>query len=212
MATLAVAVVIVITGVMLLGAQRRVLNEQLDEALAADADRLVADVVSPPAPAVTELDPGGDDDAIAQLTTIEGAELARSPNLVIGSAVGVVPTRNGDSYTVEEDLGPDAERYRVISRRFAGPNGEDLVVHVGAPRDDIEDALRSLVTALRFGVPAVTVILGLLIWMMVGRTLRPVERIRTEVAAIGPAELGRRVPAPPGDDELPAPHARARTL
>jgi signal transduction histidine kinase len=38
--------------------------------------------------------------------------------------------------------------------------------------------------------------------VVVGRALRPVESIRAEVAAISEADLGRRVPAPPGDDEI----------
>ena len=42
----------------------------------------------------------------------------------------------------------------------------------------------------------------MIVWIVVGRTLRPVERIRAEVADIGVAELDRRVPEPPGDDEI----------
>ena len=40
--------------------------------------------------------------------------------------------------------------------------------------------------------------------MLVGRTLRPVERIRTEVSGIGLRELDRRVPQPPGGTRSPA--------
>jgi signal transduction histidine kinase len=40
------------------------------------------------------------------------------------------------------------------------------------------------------------------VWVLVGRTLRPVERIRAEVSSIGLDELGRRVPVPAGDDEI----------
>ncbi len=38
--------------------------------------------------------------------------------------------------------------------------------------------------------------------MLVGRTLRPVERIRAEVAEIGGSDLHRRVPVPAADDEV----------
>jgi len=37
---------------------------------------------------------------------------------------------------------------------------------------------------------------------LVGRTLRPVEAIRAEVAAMGGSALDRRVPEPGGDDEI----------
>ena len=43
---------------------------------------------------------------------------------------------------------------------------------------------------------------ALVLWWLVGRTLRPVEAIRAEVAAIGGRDLDRRVPVPPADDEV----------
>jgi signal transduction histidine kinase len=51
-------------------------------------------------------------------------------------------------------------------------------------------------------VPAATVVLAVLVGLLVGRTLRPVSRIRSEVDAIGLDELDRRVPQPPGHDEI----------
>ena len=47
-----------------------------------------------------------------------------------------------------------------------------------------------------------TAVLAVLVWTVVGRTLRPVERIRAEVASIGLGDLDRRVPEPTGDDEI----------
>ena len=60
----------------------------------------------------------------------------------------------------------------------------------------------ALLIALALILPAVTVVLAALVWLLVGRTLRPVEQIRTEVAGIGSRELDRRVPQPPGGDEI----------
>jgi signal transduction histidine kinase len=51
-------------------------------------------------------------------------------------------------------------------------------------------------------VPILLIVLGALIWYLVGRTLRPIEAIRAEVADIGATDLHRRVPEPPGDDEV----------
>ncbi|MFA1546635.1 HAMP domain-containing sensor histidine kinase [Actinomadura chokoriensis] len=39
-------------------------------------------------------------------------------------------------------------------------------------------------------------------WRVVGRTLRPVEAIRAQLAEIGATDLSRRVPQPPGEDEI----------
>jgi signal transduction histidine kinase len=48
---------------------------------------------------------------------------------------------------------------------------------------------------------AVLAIIGV-VWVLVGRTLRPVEQIRTQVASIGMRQLDRRVPVPPSGDEI----------
>ncbi|HEX2312545.1 MAG TPA: HAMP domain-containing sensor histidine kinase, partial [Thermomonospora sp.] len=39
-------------------------------------------------------------------------------------------------------------------------------------------------------------------WRMVGRTLRPVEAIRAQLSEISASDLSRRVPQPPGEDEI----------
>ena len=75
-------------------------------------------------------------------------------------------------------------------------------MHVAAPLDDVDESVGALVATLAIIIPAVTAILAALVWMLVGRTLRPVERIRTEVSGIGLRELDRRVPQPPGRDEI----------
>lgn len=51
-------------------------------------------------------------------------------------------------------------------------------------------------------VPAVAMLLAVLVWWLVGGTLRPVEANRAEVAHIGGSDLHRRVPVPTGDDEI----------
>jgi signal transduction histidine kinase len=51
-------------------------------------------------------------------------------------------------------------------------------------------------------IPAVALFIAALVWWLVGRTLRPVESIREEVATIGGTDLHRRVPQPKGGDEI----------
>jgi signal transduction histidine kinase len=73
---------------------------------------------------------------------------------------------------------------------------------VGESADDISEALRSLIVALAVTIPMAVAVLGGMVWWLVGRTLRAVQRIRREVDAIGPAELDRRVSAPCTADEI----------
>jgi signal transduction histidine kinase len=55
---------------------------------------------------------------------------------------------------------------------------------------------------LAIGVPGLLVLACGTIWLIVGRALRPVERIRGAAAAITGADLSRRVPEPGTDDEI----------
>ena len=76
------------------------------------------------------------------------------------------------------------------------------VLHLGENIDDTADSVRILTASLLLVIPFVVLVLGVIVWWLVGRTLRPVEDIRREVAAIGATELDRRVPTPDGDDEI----------
>ncbi len=100
-----------------------------------------------------------------------------------------------------DGLPPDDERFRLLSRRAGSPDGP-VVVHVAGSLDDVEESVGVLRTSLWAGVPAVTALLAVVVWWLVGRTLSPVEAIRAEVAGISGSALGRRVPEPSGDDEI----------
>jgi signal transduction histidine kinase len=55
---------------------------------------------------------------------------------------------------------------------------------------------------LRFVIPALVALVGVLIWFLVGRSLRPVAAIRSEVDEITHGTLHRRVPVPDSHDEI----------
>ncbi|WP_250564429.1 sensor histidine kinase [Sphaerisporangium fuscum] len=75
------------------------------------------------------------------------------------------------------------------------------VVYAGtrAPRQSATGLLDSIFAAQ--GVVLILLAVAAT-WRITGRTLRPVEAIRSELAAINVNELGSRVPEPPGDDEI----------
>jgi signal transduction histidine kinase len=60
----------------------------------------------------------------------------------------------------------------------------------------------ALLGSLALALPILTVFLAGLVWWLVGRTLRPVEEIRRDVARIGGGDLARRVPTPGTGDEI----------
>jgi signal transduction histidine kinase len=81
------------------------------------------------------------------------------------------------------------------------PHGPRTVV-VGVNIDDVVEARNAVAIAMLVGVPLLLVIVGLVTWWIVGRTLRPVEDIRAEVERISARDLHRRLPTLPGRDEV----------
>jgi len=203
-AALGVAAVLVAAGAALVTTQRRVLTEILDESLHEEAAAVVAAIEADRLPAT--LGPVGDDDAVAQV--VAGGEVVAAT----ANAAGVPPLAGppaGDGDEAARTIGGapmgEDERFRLVTRRAGGLRGDPdgvAVVNVAAPLDDIEESAALLGRSLAVAVPGVTLVLAALVWWLVGRTLRPVEGMRREAAVIGGADLGHRVPVPPGDDEV----------
>jgi signal transduction histidine kinase len=76
------------------------------------------------------------------------------------------------------------------------------VIHTAAPLDDVQDSVAALMTGLVVAIPLVVLALGVLVWCLVGRTLRPVEAITEQVGEITGTNLHRRVPSPGTNDEI----------
>ena len=197
LATGVVVVVLVAIGFGLVTNQRRVLTETLDENLAARAGELEPLTASGELPPLTNL---GDDDTVAQIVSVDGDVLASSPMIEGLPPIGD-PITAGQTIGNGEPLpGIDGD-VRLLSRIVERRDG-DVIVYLAASTDDINDSVTTLITSLSIAVPFAAGVLAALIWLLVGRTLRPVEQIRAEVAAIGGTELHRRVPVPEGDDEI----------
>lgn len=81
------------------------------------------------------------------------------------------------------------------------PQGE-ATVYAGRSLEDVNDAVAAAAGVAAVGLPIVVVVLAAAMWLVVGRTLDPVERIRAEAEALGGSELHRRVPEPARDDEI----------
>jgi signal transduction histidine kinase len=198
-AALAVAVVLGLTGVWLVAHQRRVLTENLDDTLVIQARALAAAVEDGQVPAM--LVPVADDDGIAQIVDGDGHVVSATPS--VEGRPPLAPPPDGDDPVVRtvDDVSGEGP-FHVASVPGTDATGDPVVVHVGAPLDDIAESTQALTRSLVLAVPAVTLLLGALVWALVGRTLRPVEAIRREVDGIGAAGLDRRVPVPPADDEV----------
>lgn len=76
------------------------------------------------------------------------------------------------------------------------------LVTVGVAEEGLRASLRALAELVAIGVPLVVLLVAAVVWVAVGRALRPVEDMRSEAAAITVARLHRRLPQPPGDDQI----------
>ena len=197
LATLVVIAVLVAASVALVLSQRRLLTRQLDQSILALVDDIEAQVRDGRLPTtITRL---GEDDTLAQVV-IGGNVVAASANIAGKPPVGPPPPGHQALRTVT-GLPHDDAAFRLVSRRLDRSEGP-AVIHVGGILEDVDDSTTVLATSLSVAIPVVALLLAGLIWLLVGRTLRPVEAIRTEVADIGGSDLHRRVPVPPGDDEI----------
>jgi len=194
LATVVVLAVLVLAGVALVAQQRRVLTKALDEGLEERARELLADGGS----AATPIAGLGDDDALAQVI-VAGEVVATSANAAELAPVATAPRDGETVWRVVGSLPHEDGRFRVVS---AASDDGRVVVHVAGALDDIDDSVGALRGSLLAGLPLVGAVVAALVWWLVGRTLQPVESIRTEVATIGATNRSRRVPVPPGDDEV----------
>ena len=146
------------------------------------------------------------DDSFVQVADEGGGVIAATSNVLGRSAAfsfrpgprePVVRTVTG----VRDDQ--DLEDYRVWALRVRSGDGVgDATVYVATSLEFVSDTVATLRALLVVGVPLMTLLLGAVTWKVTGRALRPVESIRAEVADISESGLSRRVPEPPGGDEI----------
>ncbi|MEV0268097.1 HAMP domain-containing sensor histidine kinase [Hamadaea sp. NPDC050747] len=91
----------------------------------------------------------------------------------------------------------------------ATPLPEGRVAVAGASLDTVNTAARRLITGLALGLPILLALLTLGVRRLLGSALRPVAGLTAEAQEISTADPGRRLPVPPGEDEIAS---LARTL
>jgi signal transduction histidine kinase len=182
-AAVVVAVVLVVMSVLVVLSQRSALTEQLDDALELEAERLAGAAEAGRMPVL-------DDDDLLVVVLRDGELVAATADME-GGVLGALARSDDGAVHL------DGEPHRVV-RAEEG----DVEVAVAASAEEIDESVGGLVRTLGVLVPLATALLAAVVWVLVGRTLRPVERIRAEVAAIGLEALDRRVPQPAGGDEI----------
>jgi signal transduction histidine kinase len=187
-AVLVVALALVLAAALLVLAVRSSLRDAAETTAEHRAGDLVAQVDAGllPAPGEPDDEP---DDVVWQVTDADGQVVASSASLS-----DRIPLDDGETV----DLRGGEHRYLVVTDDTAA----DEVVAVAVSLEDVDETTAALVVPLLVGVPLLLLVVAGTTWLVVGRALRPVERIRTEVEQISGSSLERRVPVPAGTDEI----------
>lgn len=189
-ATTTLAVVLIVTGIALVGVQRRQLIENVDDTLEQRADEIELALAGqiPDVLAGTNVE-----DRFAQLVTLDGDVAAATANVVGEPAVAPPPDGRQSSRTAQFPSIEDDD-FRLFSRRIE-LNGQPAVLHVAENIDDVAESTRVLAGVLLVAFPALVALLGGLTWWLVGRTLHPVEAAaRKQQRFVGDASHELRSP------------------
>jgi signal transduction histidine kinase len=164
---------------------------------AAAIDAQLARGVNPAAAATT-----GRNDVVVQLLGPDGAVVAsdRPERLK-------VPLRTTPGVTESAVVPGIHDTFTLVARR--SHDARVSLIIVGRSTEQRNETRAETAGILAVAVPLVVLALGLILWVSIGRALRPVEVMREEADTITAAALRRRLAVPAGDDEIPR---LARTL
>lgn len=199
----AVCVALVVGAIALTTVLRSTRVDALDQVVqnrAATVAALAADDRLPETLPVEE--PG----EIVQLIDADGAVLATSPNASRTLPVLPVDVLAGLDATSTQQTAYDVARVAVSPTTY---RGEPVTVVATVPLTEVQGVLDALRLALVVVVPLLTLALGVGVWLILGRALRPVEELRRGAALVASSGGPGSLPVPARDDEL---GALARTL
>jgi signal transduction histidine kinase len=195
-AVVVVGVALLVASIAMVVLLRRSLTANVSTAARARADA-VADLLAEGISGCVVR--GGDrEEEFVQVLDPQGEVVACSPNLEGEDAV--LRLAPGDTGRVE-GLSFEDDQFLVVATSADTPQGPATVM-VGRTLESVTESSQVVVSLVAAGFPLLLAVVAATSWRVVGRALAPVDAIRTEVDAISTAELHRRVPDPPGRDEI----------
>jgi signal transduction histidine kinase len=193
-ATIVVAIALVLGAAALIAALRRTMVDEVAEAARAQASDVVRQLEAGKPPI---LEVAGTDEQLIQVMTPTGAVVSASPNMAGRPAV--VRLAPGQSAQVVTPL--DDDEFVAVAESAQTSAGQRIVL-VARALVDVLDTTTVVTRLLIIGLPLLVAVVALTTWFAVGRVLAPVGAIRREVDEISAAQLHRRVPQPKRDDEI----------
>lgn len=206
-ATGVVAITLALSAVLLLLEVRHSVLHSLDESARQQAKDVAALARSGRLPDPV---PVGAGTAGAQIVDAEGRVVAVSAGadrltaLLVPADVRAV--RAGQVKVIDGARLGTPDSLRVVGYPIAAGSGQPAgqTVLVAVSQAEASGSVRALGIAVAVGGPVLLAAFALVCWLLVGRALEPVSRLRTgaeEIAAAGSTD-GRRLPVPPAQDEV----------
>lgn len=198
-ATLLCALVLIGGSVTLVGTLDRQLTSSRDDLSRSRVRDLIDRAAAGELPAVVR---NVNEDSVAQVFTEDGRVVSASANIQGQPPIVSAPTSpKGGARTIRAPDDAEIETYRVWVQSGRGPDGRLTVVE-GTSLESVQEATSALRRALVVGVPLALLALCLVMWLVLGRALARLDRIRAEVDAVGHDQLDRRLPDDGRRDEV----------
>jgi signal transduction histidine kinase len=142
-----------------------------------------------------------DANAEAQVIAADGHILSATRTLVGLPAVYALPAGSTTPVRLKAADGVVPGEVRVVAvRQTVG--GQQVTIIAGTATGLLSPLRSEFASHLVLGLPVILLAAAAAVWLIVGRALRPVERIRRAVTDITSADLSQRVPEPGTPDEI----------
>ena len=156
---------------------------------------------------VSHMEPQGlrtDERVLAvQVISADGRVVARSNSAPNTPMVPVSEIGDGLHIGIPEHASPFG-RIRFSAQTVAAPGGARYTVLVGEGSQVVRSTVKTVVIALAIAAPIVIAVSAGATYMLVARSMRSVDAIRSRVADISTSDLAERVPVPENRDEIAA--------
>lgn len=200
-----VAAVVVLAGLVIVGSASAVLLYRMmcadvDNAAVARA-RAVAEVLGKEPPDEVESVLMDTDHRIVavQIVDATGVVVQRSDG---APQAPLIPIQDKDSRVGV--LATDDDDVRVSTTTATSRKGNQYTVLVGGGIESIEQMMSTVGWMLAITAPIVAAVAAIVTYLLVRRSLRSVEAIRSRVSEISASDLGERVPVGARSDEISA--------
>jgi len=199
-ASLAITLAVVAGLILLYLLQIKAVHRALDNQLRAYATQIAHSAPNATWPSVLAAS-DIDANAEAQVIDMDGTVLAASRDLVGQPALYALPAGSRAPIRLKAADGVLHGEIRVVATLHTVAARRVIIV-VSTSTEQLTSLRWAFTSRLLLGLPFILLTSYLGVWLIVGRALRPVERLRQAVTDITSDDLSRRVPEPGTADEI----------